>query len=62
MSMNSVVDIDNYSKHNFHLSTYDQNRPLYFTSQHIVFPLQVTEKGARQFLYDQDGNAISSPR
>ena len=62
MSMNSIVDIDDYSKYNFHLSAFDQRRPLCFTSQHMIFPLQMNEKGSRQFIYDKDGNAISSPR
>ena len=62
MSMNSISDIDNYDDYNFHFSFYEQKRPLEFTSQHYVYPLQLNEKGLRQFVYDSEGNAICSPR
>ena len=60
--MNSISDIDNYDSYNFHFSLYEQKRPLEFTSQYHAYPLQVNEKGTRQFIYDDDGNTICSPR
>lgn len=60
--MNSIVDIDNYKEFDFHCTIYDLKRPLCFTTQHIVYPLQLTERGSRQFYYDSEGNTISNPR
>lgn len=60
--MNSISDIDNYEKFNFHLTSYEQKRPLHFTSQYFIYPLQLSEKGRREFVYDDNGNTICTPR
>jgi hypothetical protein len=64
MSINSIVDIDDYEKYNFHYSNkYEQQRPLQLTTQTLVYPLHMNEKGARELIYDkQNGKPIASPR
>jgi hypothetical protein len=62
MSMNSIVDIDDYDQFNAHLSVYDRKRPLYHTTQSLIYPLQSNDRGVRQFVYDKNGLAMSSPR
>jgi hypothetical protein len=62
MSMNSIADIENYDTFNFHYTVYEQKRPLEFTSQYFIYPLQLNEKDSRQFIYDSEGNTICSPR
>lgn len=61
--MNSISDIDDYDNYNFHYQNkYEQTRPLELTTKNQVYNLSINEKGNRQFIYDNNGKPISSPR
>ena len=64
MSMNSIADIDDYDKFNFHyVNIYEQTRPLKLTTQNNVYSLLINEKGNRQYVYDsKNGKPMASPR
>jgi hypothetical protein len=51
--MNSTADIDDYDTTNFHFQNkFDQQRPLQLTTHTYTYRLRLTDKGTRQFIYD----------
>ena len=64
MSMNSIADIEDYEKFNFHfVSKFEQERPLELTTQSLVYSLALNDRGSRQFMYDSvSGKPIATPR
>ena len=64
MSMNGIADIEDYDSFNFHyINIYEQKRPLKLTTQNNVYPLSISERGTRQYVYDNiSGRPVASPR
>lgn len=63
MSMNSISDIDDYDSFDFHfMNRYEQRRPLVLTAPNAIYPLIMSEKGTKEFVFTSSGKPAASPR